>query len=122
MARAWFAAGWCLPAGVWDPATVRSAWGPSHDQNGTWTMKSPTNSPGHLGGMAMASIAESVRGCIRLAPSTDALLTGGTNTRTGVWQKYSGVLAFGGIFFGVGNTNIGPFSNATFFWPASSCP
>ena len=34
----------------------------------------------------------------------------------------TGVLAWGGIFFGVGNTNIGPFSNETWLWPEASCP
>lgn len=40
-----------------------SPWGPSHDQNGTWTMKHPATTPGHLGGMAMARIHDPVRRC-----------------------------------------------------------
>ena len=92
---------------TWDPAPVKSAWGPSHDQNGSWTMQKPQNGaqegPGHLGGAAMAKI-------------TDLKSTSPT-VRAG-----SGVLLFGGIFFGVGNTNIGPFSNETWVWPATSCP
>ena len=30
--------------------------GPSHDQNGSWTMQQPATHPGHLGGAAMATV------------------------------------------------------------------
>lgn len=88
---------------TWNPAPIKSAWGPSHDQNGSWTMQAPATKPGHLGGAAMATITN-------------------LNNVFPTVSSDSGVLLFGGIFFGVGNTNIGPFSNDTWVWPATNCP
>ena len=82
---------------VWDPKTVPSPWGPSHDQNGTWTVvpQAGANHPGHLGGAGMA-----------------AVYGGGLD----------GVLLFGGIPFEPGTTRIGPLMNETWFFPKTSCP
>ena len=81
---------------VWDPTTIASPWGPSHDQNGTWTQQHPSGAhPGHLGGAGMAAVDDG---------------------------DVAGVLLFGGIPFEPGTTTIGPLLNETWLWPAASCP
>lgn len=71
--------------------------GVNHDAVGEWQRADTAGgpSPGFLGGAMMARVAH-----------------GGS----------SGVLHFGGIAFDPGTTHIGPESNATHFWPVTSCP